>query len=101
MNPIELRQRVMLSTNRALLDSITPHLRGVTIDFDENSFVMRGYFDTGATDDEKEMLDAAMTEIIADLFPTPKKWTFEAIDKPYPEKMDALKEWVFKRYEQL
>ena len=96
---IELRQRIILSVNRALLGAITSHLRGVTVDYDKNSFTMRGYFDIGATEDEKEILDAALTEIVADFHSEIEKWTFEAVDKPYPEKMEPLKEWMFLRHE--
>ena len=94
-----LRTNIILSTNRALLGAITPHLRAIAIDYDSQKFLLRGYFDLGATEEEKEMLNAALTEITADLWQEIKEWKFEAIDRPYPSEMESLKEMVFRRYE--
>ena len=99
LNPDTLRQRIILSANRALLNAITPHLRAITIHHDDSSFIMRAYYDKGATVEETEILDAANAEIIADLYPAIENWSFEVVEKPYPEEMNSLTEWIFKRHE--
>ncbi|MES1220500.1 MAG: hypothetical protein ABUT20_33675 [Bacteroidota bacterium] len=94
-----LTTEALLSSNRALLGAITTNLRGVTIDFNNQLFVLRAYFDNGATDDDKALIDAALTEIIADLHNEIKEFQFEPIDLSFPNKMVGLKHWVYLRHE--
>jgi len=89
---------LILSANRALQGAVTRNLRSVTIGFGENICTMRCYFDSGVTEDEKEILDSAFAEIIAD-FPQIDNWKFEALEKPFPEKVDVLDILVFSRHE--
>lgn len=96
---INLRTNVILSTNRALLGSVTKHLRGVTVDYNKDEFVLRAYFDKGATTNDKESIDAALTEIEIDLYKEIKKFRYEPVDLFYPNKMTVLKDWVFLRQE--
>jgi len=96
---MDLRVKVILSANRALLGAITPNLRSVTIDFNEQLLILRAYFDHAATEDEKEQIDIALTEIIADLYQDIEKYRYEPVDLAFPLKMESLKEWIYKRYE--
>jgi len=94
-----LTTEALLSSNRALLGAVTPGLRGVTIDYNNQLFVLRAYFDNGATDNDKELIDAALTEVIADLHNQIKEFQFEPIDLNFPNKMACLKHWVYLRHE--
>ena len=94
-----LTNEALLSTNRALLGAVTTNLRGVTIDFNNQIFILRAYFDNGATDDDKELINVALTEIIADLHNEIKEFQFEPIDLNFPNKMTCLKHWVYLRNE--
>jgi hypothetical protein len=96
---VQLRTNVILSTNRALLGSITPNLRGVTVDYNPNRLILRAYFDNGASTDDKELLDIALTEIEADMYHDIRKFEYEPVDLSYPIKMDVLKDWIYLRYE--
>jgi hypothetical protein len=95
----DLKARLIISANRAFTGAITKQLRSVTIGFDESNCLMRGYFDSGATVEDKERLDAAFTEVIADLYGEIDKWSFEAVDKPVPEPTEMLNFWVYSRHE--
>jgi hypothetical protein len=89
----------LLSSNRALLGAVTPGLRGVTIEYNSQLFTLRAYFDNGATDNDKELIDLALTEIIADLHNEIKEFKFEPIDLNFPNKMTCLSHWVYLRHE--
>ena len=51
-----LTTAALLSSNRALLGAVTLNLRGVTIDYNNQLFILRAYFDNGATDNEQKSL---------------------------------------------
>ncbi|RYY87039.1 MAG: hypothetical protein EOO15_13015 [Chitinophagaceae bacterium] len=97
-HPTEFRASLLLSAQRALLGAVTQHLRAVTIGYDEKGCTLRGYFDAGASDEEKELLDVAMTEMVAD-FPNIERWEFEAVDRAELEEMEVLDVWVYRRHE--
>jgi hypothetical protein len=95
----KLRTEVILSANRAMWGTVTPHLRGVTVDYNTEWLTLRAYFDNGATEDDKELIDVALTEMIADLWQDIEKCHYEPIDLPFPNKMDILKDWIYMRHE--
>jgi hypothetical protein len=96
---MDLRAKVILSANRALLGAVTPNLRAVTVDYNKQDLVVRAYFDTGATEDEREQIDFALTEMMADLHDDIQKCKYEPVDLAFPHKMECLREWVFMRFE--
>lgn len=96
---INLRTKVILSANRALLAAVTPNLRGVTVDYNTELLTLRAYFDIDATDEEKELIDIALTEMVADLHYDIKTCTYEPIELAAPAKLTVLKDWVYLRYE--
>jgi len=96
---IDFRRKIIVSANRALWGAVTRHLRGVTIDYNPNKIILRAYFDSGATEDDKELIDDALGEILAD-FPDINDCIYEPIDIPFPEKMTVLKDWIYARHEQ-
>lgn len=98
---INLRIKVILSANRAMWGAVTPHLRGVTVDYNKKWLTLRAYFDNGATENDNVLIDVASTEMIADLWQDIEQCRYESIDLPFPNKMDVLKDWIYMRYETL
>lgn len=95
----ELRKNVILSANRAMLGAITPELRAITVDYNKEWLTLRAYFDQGASEDNKELIDVCLAEMAADLWQDIKQFRFEPIDLYYPIKMDNLKDWIYRRHE--
>lgn len=89
----------MLSANRAMLGAITPHLRAITIDYNKELLTLRPYFDPGATENDRALIDVALSEMAADLWQDIAQFRFEPVDLPFPGKMEMLKEWIFMRHE--
>ena len=96
---INLRTEVILSANRAMRGAVTQHLRGVTVDYNTQWLTLRAYFDNGSTDDDKELIDVALTEMIADLWQDIEQCRCEHVDLPFPNKMKLLKDWIYLRHE--
>lgn len=94
-----LTTAALVSSNRALLGAITPDVRGITIDYNDQLFTLRAYFDNAATTRDKELIDIALTEIIADLHHEIKEFKYEPVNLNFPNKMTCLKQWVYLRYE--
>jgi hypothetical protein len=97
----DLRTRILLSANRALWGAVTPNLRAVTVDYNKDLLTLRAYFDKNASEDDKEHIDVALTEMMADLWQDIQKCHYEPIDLPFPAKMNVLKDWIYMRYENL
>ena len=89
---------IILSANRALLGAVTKNLRGVTVDYYSDQIILRAYFDKGATDADKELIDIALSEIVAD-FNEINGCKYEPVDLFFPAKMTKLKDWVYLRHE--
>jgi hypothetical protein len=96
---VDLRIEVLLSASRALLGAVTKHLRGVTVAYNNDLLIFRAYFDKGASSDEIESLDIALTEIIADMGQEIKQFQYEPINLFYPEEMEVLNDWIYLREE--
>jgi len=96
----EIRTNLLLSAQHALLDSIPCSLRGVTVGWKGTVIMMRCIFDGDISDDARELLSIAATEILAD-FPSPYTISFECIrvDAPKDTSQYFLKNWVYSRYE--
>jgi hypothetical protein len=63
-----------LSAQRALLGNIGPSVRAVSVAYRGNSIVVRAFVDPGVTDGERDDLDDAATQVVADF---PAGWTLE------------------------
>jgi len=92
-----LKTRVLMSAERALSGAITPGLRAVTVDYDNDLMIMRAYFDDGSNENDKELIDVALAETAADLWQDIREFRYEPVNKPFPEKMEKLKEWIYQR----
>jgi len=58
--------RLCLSAQRALLGAVPPSLRAVSLEFRGTVLHFRAVFSQDPTDEEREMLSVACTEVVAD-----------------------------------
>jgi hypothetical protein len=63
-----------LSAQRALLGAIGPNVVAVAVSYRGQQIVFQAWVDTNASPDQREDLDVAATEIIADF---PPDWTLD------------------------
>ncbi|MCY8222971.1 hypothetical protein ACG2QI_11595 [Bacillus sp. GM2] len=89
---------LIISCHYALLGAIPYKLRGLAVKLENETLYWKGYFNGEPTDDEKEMLSVACTEVLAD-FPLIKDCEEEYINHKFPLKMDKLQFWAFLRWE--
>lgn len=89
---------LIISCHYALLGAIPYKLRGLAVKLENETLYWKGYFNGEPTDDEKEMLSVACTEVLAD-FPHIKDCEEEYINHKFPLKMDKLQFWAFLRWE--
>jgi hypothetical protein len=87
-----------LSGQRALWGNVPASLRAVSVQVDGNCIRFRAVFDVGATEDDKELLSCAATEIIADFSP-PMTIDEEYIEVAVPGEMEHLRYLLFERAE--
>jgi hypothetical protein len=62
----ELRTRILLSVQRALLGEVFPALRAVSVAFTETSLDLRFYVDGPADELDRESISIVETEVLAD-----------------------------------
>jgi hypothetical protein len=62
----ELRVRLLLSIQRALLGEVTPNIRAVTAQIDVQTIVLRWIIDGEISDSLRGDLSAVGTEVVAD-----------------------------------
>ncbi len=91
------RVRLRLSIQRALFGSITPSLRMVTADIDEEWVRVIFYYDGRISEKVREMAEVAGSEIIASFNKQMLNLKIERLDAP--NKMPTLAEVVYRRYE--
>jgi hypothetical protein len=91
---------LILSLHRALHGAIPVNLRGLKVKINGDTLFWIGYFDGEPTEEEKEILSVACTEVIAD-FPNIDSVKEEYINYPSPLKMEVanLYDWGFLRWE--
>jgi hypothetical protein len=83
-NSTELRIRVLLSLQRALVGEVTPNIRAVSVEYSEEKIRIQVYIDGEISEEAKEEFDAGVvTQVVADF--------------PYPEKDDPSVEYEFLR----
>lgn len=87
-----------LSAQRALLDNIPASLRCASLEYRGTEIVACFVFDGEPTDDDRELLSCASSEIISD-YPAPYTMSEEYLAIPYPAKIPFLRHIVFKRHE--
>lgn len=80
----QLRVRLLLSIQRALLGEVTPNIRAVTAGIDENAITLRWIIDGEITDELEDDLSAAGAEVIADFETHQIAEEFVRSDAPRP-----------------
>lgn len=96
---VPTKNDLIISSHKSLLGSIPHKLRGLTVKIENETLYGRAYFDGEPTEDEKEILSVACTEVIAD-FPIINAVSEEYLNYRYPLKMEGLQFWAFLRWEQ-
>ena len=93
---LELRKSLLISAQRALLGAVPSTLRAVSLGVEGQTIVFRAVFEPGASEDDRELLSVAATEVLAD-FPAP--WTIreEFIDLSAVDSSQNLPLKVFAR----
>lgn len=94
---------LILSTHRALCEAIPHNVRGIICRYDKGILSWKVYFDGPYTEDEKDILSTACTEVFSDFVDYIEHVNEQYIELPYPSKMEyaPIKEWAFKRFEGL
>jgi hypothetical protein len=93
-NAIGLR----LSAQRALWGNVPTTLRAASVEYRGTTVACRFIFDGAPSEDHRELLSCAATEILAD-HREPYTLDEEYLDVPYPAEMEHLRYLVYLRYE--
>lgn len=92
------RSLILLSTQRALLGTVTPNMKAITIGYDKTSFILRVYFSSQPSEKEMELLTEITSEIAVDV-PNFTEFKEEAIvSEERPNKLEKLDEWVYRQF---
>ena len=89
---------LLFSLHRALFGAIPKNLKGLRVKITNNLLIWQAFFETDPTEDEKEVLSVACTEVIAD-FPNINQVEEEYLYHPAPLKNTSMEEWAFVRWE--
>lgn len=95
----ELRQRVLLAFQVALLGMVTPSLRGVTVRWDERRILGRCFFDGPIGVAEREVCSDIEGEVIASFPEHEVQVIAERLDSPRDLTAESLGAWVYRRRE--
>jgi hypothetical protein len=93
------KANLVVSFNRAMIGTITPHVRAITIAWTEDSLISCFYFDRAVTEFDEDIANQITTEVIAD-FPNimkeeTKVFHFNGDHRDIP----FLEAWIFLRKE--
>lgn len=98
----ELRTRVLLRLQVALLGEVRPHLRGVAVSWNKSEISVRMFYDGISGEDETEIASDIEGELAASFFPEyESSVSAERLD--YPARLndiEGLDAWVYRRWEQ-
>ena len=95
----ELRVRLLLSIQRALLGHVTPNIRAVTAAVDESNITLRWIIDGAMADDLEDDLSAAGAEVGADFDSHQIAQEFLRCDAPRPMDEFHLEQLAYLRKE--
>jgi hypothetical protein len=96
---VPTRNDLIISCHYSLLGAIPNKLRGLTVKLENETLYWKAYFDREPTEEEKEILRIACSEVIAD-FPIIKVAKEEYLNYKQPLKMEMMDFWAFLRWEQ-
>ncbi len=98
VNP-DLRVRVLLSLQRALLGEVTPNLRGVTCSWDQSLIRISALFDGKVSEENRESMECVATEVMSDFPDFQVILECQRLDVPEPLSSHALMAWAYSRRE--
>ncbi len=99
MTSIELRNKILLSLQVALLGEITPNIRGITCGWSSSLITIHWYFQGEISEDDRESMECVATEVLAN-FPE-HKINIESKRLDLPELLNpyTLSAWVYLKKE--
>jgi hypothetical protein len=99
MNQNDIRVRLLLSMQRALLGMIYPSVRAIAVGFDQlKKLKVIYYLDREPVEDDYESISEVTTEVIADIdFQEVEELCIYSQDPI--SKLDGLNSWVYTRRE--
>ncbi len=90
---------VLGSVQRALLGRVTPNLRAVHINIDNEQIILSFYYDKSPSEEEIELSSLADTDFISD-FPGPEfKTDCKVLVVPYPQMLPGAQFYAYQRFE--
>lgn len=98
MNEASMRQKALMSVQRALLDEVGPTLRGVGLDWGPGSVQVTCYFDGPVADEDRESMECMHTEVIAS-FPEDVMVSLAIVRVDFPARLDDHGAWAYRRRE--
>jgi hypothetical protein len=99
MTDNELRIKVLLRLQVALLGEIDPSIRGITCGWSKSLITIHCYFQGEINDDNKESMNCVETEIMADFTEHKVNLECKRLDLPTPLNPYTLSAWVYRRKE--
>lgn len=94
----DLRTRVLLSIQRALLGEIFPALRAITVEWDTRIVSIHAFVDGSLAETDAESLSCISTEVTADFAPDMEvECVLHRVDAPQP--IHDARAWVYRRRE--
>jgi hypothetical protein len=90
-------QTILLSVWAALIGEITPKMRAIYVDWDENTISLYFFVDGEFSEEEKEDMSCIVTEVVAQMPDNMFEEFFERLD--YPNPIACPGRCVFKRKE--
>lgn len=95
----ELRRRVLLTFQVALLGMVTPSLRGVTVRWDQRRILAHCLFDGPTGEEEREACSDIEAEVMASFPDCEVEVLARRLDAPEDLTPELLDAWVYRRRE--
>jgi hypothetical protein len=95
---IDIRPRILLSVQRALLGEVFPAVRGVTVGWDHSTIRIVCYIDGPVEPMDQERLSCVESEVIAD-FSEDYEVRLDTVRCDEPANMTPLQAWAYRRRE--
>lgn len=96
---IELRRRVLLAFQVALLGAVAPHLRAVATSWDDEWIRGRFLFDGALSEHDEEIASVVEGEVISNFPSHMIQIVAKRIDHPEPLAKATDEVWVYRRME--
>lgn len=97
MDKIFKNKELLLAAQGGLLDAVTPNLRGVAVEWLENTVLVFFYYDGAISDLDQKTASIVSTEVVADFFDADIKERITRLD--YPNRLSQHDFWAYRRKE--